>query len=238
MNVISIVNNYFHGFIKTGLPNILLLFSTSPVLAYLLCCLLMSFISVVLWLSICVVVAVERISRIIVLCNPFSSSQFYLFNPFAREPPVTPVRIHVLSTLCDVIGFNGQGQLCPVTCAEWRDLWNHTRMSTIQSRTPEKEANNHVTLTWKSPWKSCCIAHLPFLSPNPKILKAFPKTIPTKMKPTKFPAREKKMRQEKRKKRGEEKAKSKSQDCCVSKFCFLRMLELRKLIFCIWIRRP
>ena len=238
MNVISIVNNYFHGFIKTGLPNILLLFSTSPVLAYLLCCLPMSFISVVLWLSICVVVAVERISRIIVLCNPFPSSQFYLFNPFAREPPVTPVRIHVLSTLCDVIGFNGQGQLCPLTCAEWRDLWNHTRMSTIQSRTPEKEANNHVTLTWKSPWKSCCIAHLPFLSPNPKILKAFLKTIPTKIKPTKFPAREKKMRQEKRKKRGEEKAKSKSQDCCVSKFCFLRMLELRKLIFCIWIRRP
>ena len=35
------------------------------------------------------------------------------------------------------------------------------------------------------------------------------------MKPTKCPAREKKMRQEKRKKRGGEKAKSKSQDCCV-----------------------
>ena len=28
------------------------------------------------------------------------------------------VRIHVLSTLCDVISFNGQGQLCPLTCAE------------------------------------------------------------------------------------------------------------------------
>ena len=36
------------------------------------------------------------------------------------------------------------------------------------------------------------------------------------MKPTKFPAREKKMRQEKRKKRRGEKAKSKSQDCCVT----------------------
>ena len=45
------------------------------------------------------------------------------------------------------------------------------------------------------------------------------------------------MRQEKRKKKGGERAKSKSQDCCV-KFCFLRMPELRKLIFCIWIRRP
>ena len=36
------------------------------------------------------------------------------------------------------------------------------------------------------------------------------------MKPTKCPAREKKMRQEKRKKRGGEKAKSKSQECCVT----------------------
>ena len=53
------------------------------------------------------------------------------------------------------------------------------------------------------------------------------------MKPTECPAREKKMRQEKRKKRGEEKAKSKSQDCCVT-----FKPKLRKLIFCIWIRRP
>ena len=36
------------------------------------------------------------------------------------------------------------------------------------------------------------------------------------MKPTTCPAREKKMRQEKRKKRGGEKAKSKSQDCGVT----------------------
>ena len=50
-----------------------------------------------------------------------------------------------------------------------------------------------------------------FPSPNPKILKAFLKTLPTKMKPTKCPAREKKIRQEKRKNRGGEKAKSKSQ---------------------------
>ena len=136
------------------------------------------------------------------------------------------MRIHVLSTACDVISFNCQGQLCLLTCAEWRDLSNQTRMSTIQSRTPEKEAKNHVTRTWKSPWKSCSITHLPFLSPNPKILKAFLKTLPTKMKPTKCPAREKKMRQEKQKKRGGE------------KFCFLCMRKLRKLILCIWIRRP
>ena len=127
------------------------------------------------------------------------------------------MRIHVLSTLCDVISFNGQGQLCSLTCADWSDLSNHTRMSTIQSRTPEKEAKNHVTLTWKSLWKFCSnFAHLPFLSPNLKILKAFLKTLPTKMKPTKCPAREKKMRQEERKKRRGEKAKSKNQDCCVT----------------------
>ena len=36
-------------------------------------------------------------------------------NPFAPEPPV---QIQVLSTLCDVISFNGQGQLSSLTCAE------------------------------------------------------------------------------------------------------------------------
>ena len=58
----------------------------------------------------------------------------------------------------------------------------------------------------------------PTISSNPKILhvKAFLKTFPTKMKPTKCPAREKKMRQQKQKKRGGEKVKSKSQDCCVT----------------------
>ena len=100
--------------------------------------------------------------------------------------------------------FNGQGQLCLLTCAEGRDLSNHTRMSTIQSRTPEKEAKNHVTLTWKSPRKSSSIAHIPFLSPNPKILKAFLKSLPTKTKPTKCPAREKKKWGKKSEKRGEE----------------------------------
>ena len=148
-------------------------------------------------------------------------------NPFAPE---LPVRIHVLSTACDVISFIGQRESCLLTSAEWRDLSNHTRMSTIQSRTPEKKNKDHVTLTWKSPWKSCSIAHLPFLSPNPKILKAFLKTLPTKTKPTNYkcPARERKMRQEKREKRGGEKAKSKVKTAVsllnpktISKFCFL-----------------
>ena len=38
-----------------------------------------------------------------------------LLNPFAPE---LPVLIHVISTPCDVISFNGQGQLFPLTCAE------------------------------------------------------------------------------------------------------------------------
>ena len=56
------------------------------------------------------------------------------------------------------------------------------------------------------------------------------------MKPTKCPAKEKKNGARRAKKEGGEKAKTKSQDCCVtfkpknSKFCFLRMPELHKLI--------
>ena len=58
-------------------------------------------------------------------------------------------------------------------------------MSTIQSKTAEKKAKNHVNV--KISMKSCSSTHLPFLSFNPKILKAFLKTFPTKMKPTKCP---------------------------------------------------
>ena len=153
-----------------------------------------------------------------------------------------PVRMHVLSTTCDDISFNGQGQLCLLTCAEWRDLSNHTRMSTIQSRTPEKKAKNHVTLTWKFPWKSCSTTHLPFLSSNPKILKAFPQFFPTNMKPTKCPAKEKNKWAKKSEKRWEERKRKVKVKTAVSllnpKISFLCIPELRKLIFCIWIRRP
>ena len=130
---------------------------------------------------------VEAVFLELLACGP--GQIIVTLNPLAPEPPV---QIHILSTPRDVISFKGQGQLCPLTCAEWRDLSNHTRMSTIQSRTPEKKAKNHARLTCKSPWKSCSITHLPFLLPNPKILKAFLKTLPFKMKPTKCPAREKK----------------------------------------------
>ena len=57
------------------------------------------------------------------------------FNPFTPE---LPVQIHVPSTACDIIGFNGQGQPCSLTCAVIKGIFqNDTRMSTIQSRTPE-----------------------------------------------------------------------------------------------------
>ena len=40
-------------------------------------------------------------------------------NPSASEPPVTacadPI---VLSIICDIISFNGQGQLCLLNCVE------------------------------------------------------------------------------------------------------------------------
>ena len=49
-----------------------------------------------------------------------------------------------------------------------------------------------------------------------KILKAFQKTFPTKMKPLKCPAKENKTWQEKRKKKEGEKAKNRGQDCCAN----------------------
>ena len=44
---------------------------------------------------------------------------------------IRPALSTVPSTPCDVITFNGQEQLCPLTCAGRRDLSNYTRMSTI-----------------------------------------------------------------------------------------------------------
>ena len=74
----------------------------------------------------------------------------------------------------------------------------------------------HVTLTWECPWKSCSTTRIPSLSSNSKILKAFLKTFPTKMKPTK--CKRKKMRQEKQRKRRGEKVKSKSQDSVLPRY--------------------
>ena len=91
----------------------------------------------------------------------------------------------------------------------------------------------------------CFTTLLPFLSSNPKIVKAFPKTLPTQMKPSKCPAREKK-RQEKRKKRERKKVKRKSQDCFVTFklknylkiFLSVNAWTFHKLIFCMCIIRP
>ena len=61
---------------------------------------------------------------------------------------------------------------------------------------------NHVTLTWKSPWKACSITHLPFWAPNSKMMKGFSETLPTKIKPTKCPASSKKNEAKKEKREG------------------------------------
>ena len=119
------------------------------------------------------------------------------------------------------------------TCAGGRDLSNNTRISSIQSKRWEKKTKNYVTLTLKFVWKSCSTTCPPFSS------KPFPKTFPTEMRRL-LNAQQwienRNMRREERKKRGGEKAKRKSQDCCdtfkpTSKYCFLCLLaELRKLI--------
>ena len=104
------------------------------------------------------------------------------------------------------------------------EIFQTIPLSTIQSRRSEKKAKKkkHVNLVPKPTYLS-----------NPKTLKAFPETFPTKMKPTKRPwqKKKKKMRQEKRKKKNgrRESEKKKWRLPChfwtLSKFCFLRMLE-------------
>ena len=114
------------------------------------------------------------------------------------------------------ISFNGQGQLCLLTCAEWRDLSNHARMSTIQSRTLEKKAKNHVTLTWKFPWKSSSTTHLLFLSSYRKNLIAFLfKLFPPKWSLLNA-QQEKKKWGKKSEKEGRRESQRKSQDRCVA----------------------
>ena len=76
-------------------------------------------------------------------------------------------------------------------------------MSTIQSRTPEKKAKETSNVDPKISMK--ILFHYPPTFPfiyNPKIVKVFPKTFPTKMKPTKCPVREKKNVARKAKKEG------------------------------------
>ena len=118
-------------------------------------------------------------------------------------------------------------------------------MSRIQLSTPEEKAKKPCSIDLRISMK--ILFHypptFPFLSSNPKILKAFLKTFPTKVKPTKCPAREKKNEARKAKKEEREKAKNKTAVSLLNpktllKFCFLRMPKFHKLIFCIWMRRP
>ena len=112
---------------------------------------------------------------------------FKLINPFVPEPPVTACadshpfyclwrhqfwlsRITLSTNLCRVKRSIFQ------TIPEWAQFrcQGHQR----------KRQKNRVTLTWNFPWKSCFTTHLPFLSSNPKIPKAFLKTFRNKMKHT------------------------------------------------------
>ena len=53
--------------------------------------------------------------------NPLIQSS--AINPFPPEPPIIAMRIHVLSTLCDVIRFNSQGQLCPLANVQREEIF-------------------------------------------------------------------------------------------------------------------
>ena len=59
------------------------------------------------------------------------------------------MQIHIPSNTYDIISFNGQRQLCHLTCAGGRDLSNYTRMSTFQSRRLESCTVNWMTLIVK-----------------------------------------------------------------------------------------
>ena len=132
------------------------------------------------------------------------------------------MRIQVLSIACDVISFNGQGQLCQPTCEEWRDLSNHTTQGDPRKR---QKTMSH----WPEHFHENLVPLPTYLS--------FLKTFPTKMKPSKCPAREKKWGKKSQKGGEERKRKVKVKSAVslfnpkpVSKFYFLRMPELRKLM--------
>ena len=154
------------------------------------------------------------------------------------------MHIQVLSTACYTINFNGT-TLSANLCRVKRSFKTYHKEHDSVKET-QKKAKNHVRLTGKFPWQSCFTTHLPSLSSNTKVLKAFPKTFPTKIKPAKCATRRKKMRQEKRKKIGEERQRKEKVKTAVSllnpktifKFYFLRKPELHKLIICMCIRGP
>lgn len=107
---------------------------------------------------------------------------------------------------------------------------------------------NQVTLTQNFLWILFHYStYLPLLSFGLKILKAFWKTFPTNMKPTKCQSKGKNEAR-KAQRRGEEQKRRKSLDFCVpceSKtwfqnfaFCVCWNFNCWKLTFWIWMRRP
>ena len=95
---------------------------------------------------------------------------------------------------------------------EGEDLSNHTLVSTIKSRRPEKSQKKQVKFTQKFEWESWSTTHVHFLSSVLILhvgLKAFPKTFPTEISLA-ITEIKKQMGPEKQKKRGGGKAKGKS----------------------------
>ena len=71
------------------------------------------------------------------------------------------------STCPNVISFNGEGQLCQLTSAGWRDLQIFTRMSAIKSRR-QKKAKNQVMMasaventSWKRHFRDSKFQNIP-----------------------------------------------------------------------------
>ena len=123
------------------------------------------------------------------------------------------MRIHVPSTSC-----NGQTQLCPlqVTCAEWRDLSDHTRMSRFQSRTPQKMAKKPCNIDLKISMKILFHCRHYYVLSFPLILiskELFQKPFPPNW--SLLNPQPKKNEARKANKGGGEKVKSKSHGCCV-----------------------
>ena len=66
------------------------------------------------------------------------------FNPFAPELPITALAHPAPFYRLWCHQLKCQGQLSPLPWAGWRDLSNHTRMSTRQSRRTEKKAKQNM----------------------------------------------------------------------------------------------
>ena len=139
--------------------------------------------------------------------------------------------------------FNSLALICPArvvqvqlycpSCEGERDLSNQTRISTIQSRRPEKKAKSHVMLTLKIFHENLNVSppiNL-FLSFNPKMLEKLSQKL--------FPAIKEARKGKEEERRDGKKSKSKSRLLCHFKTQKLsrNLPEPPQLIFCMWNRR-